>query len=392
MKWFWVLVAILSLVRTVYGFVGTKGIRFTLNGTPWYCSGTNAYYAGLKYIMSDSDVDVMMKLHAQRGVNVMRVFAHSNFDSVPDAMMPSFGQYNEESIRRLDLAVATAGKYEIRLILVFSNYWEFTGGVQEWVDKGLGSGKSLNLFYTDSTLKGYFKDWMQHIITRRNTVSGIKYTEDPTIMAWELMNEPRSSGKNTRIICDWVWEMARFIKSLDANHLVCTGEEGFLHDPNAKEPNAWIDNGYEGVDYWCNIQSPDIDFATLHAYPDQWGMKPPDGYTWLADNFFKRRAQLAHSLGKPIILEEYGQAKNFFGDRDTLLDWIHRQANDNQFGCTLVWAVTTRGSDGTVYGKDDQGYVFLYGDDGSVALKIQIVQMKINMINDTINALKEQQG
>jgi mannan endo-1,4-beta-mannosidase len=278
---------------------------------------------------------------------------------------------------------------------VFSNYWEFTGGVQDWVDRGLGSGKSLNLFYTDSTLKGHFKAWMKHIITRRNTVSGVLYAEDPTIMAWELMNEPRLEKQSPpgTVICDWVWEMAEFIKSLDKNHLVCTGDEGFLNDPDAQEPNSWIDNGYEGVDYWCNIQSPDVDFATIHAYPDQWGMKPPDGYTWLADNFFKRRAQLAHSLGKPIILEEYGQAKNFYGDRDTLLGWIHKQANDNQFGCTLVWAVTTRGSDGTVFGKDDQGYVFLYGEDGTIAWRIQVVQMKINMINDTINAMKrEQQG
>jgi hypothetical protein len=38
------------------GFVKTSGTRFTLNGKPYYCVGTNAFYAGLKWIMSDSEV------------------------------------------------------------------------------------------------------------------------------------------------------------------------------------------------------------------------------------------------------------------------------------------------------------------------------------------------
>jgi len=49
-----------------------------------------------------------------------------------------------------------------------------------------------------------------------------------------------------------------------------------------------------------------VQFATLHAYPDSWGMSPNGGYNWLGDNYFKDRANVAASIGKPIILEEYG--------------------------------------------------------------------------------------
>lgn len=44
------------------GFVKASGTQFVLDGKPYWCAGTNAYYAGLKWIMSDGEVAVMMKV------------------------------------------------------------------------------------------------------------------------------------------------------------------------------------------------------------------------------------------------------------------------------------------------------------------------------------------
>ena len=33
--------------------------------------------------------------------------------------------------------------------------------------------------------------FLQTVLTRRNTITGIEYRNDPTIFAWELINEPR---------------------------------------------------------------------------------------------------------------------------------------------------------------------------------------------------------
>ena len=38
-----------------------------------------------------------------------------------------------------------------------------------------------------------------------------------------------------------------------------SGEEGFRTDGNLEEPYAWLNNGFMGVDFTCNIGSPDID-------------------------------------------------------------------------------------------------------------------------------------
>jgi endo-1,4-beta-mannosidase len=33
--------------------------------------------------------------------------------------------------------------------------------------------------------------WAQTLLTRKNHLTGVEYRDDPTILAWELMNEPR---------------------------------------------------------------------------------------------------------------------------------------------------------------------------------------------------------
>lgn len=59
-----------------------------------------------------------------------------------------------------------------------------------------------------------------------NTVTGVAYRDDPTIFAWELINEPRvSSDGSGDTLQAWIEEMSAGIKAVDPHHMVTTGVE-----------------------------------------------------------------------------------------------------------------------------------------------------------------------
>jgi endo-1,4-beta-mannosidase len=149
--------------------------------------------------------------------------------------------------------------------------------------------------------------------------------------------------------------------------------------------HSWLNNGYEGVDFVCNLEY--ADFATIHSYPDAWGMTANGGYKWLGENYFKDRMEVAHSMNKPIILEEYGMQSDYLPTRDILFGYIHDQVNALGYACTLVWAVSHEPSSTYQYGyygyNDGQGYVFGYtGADTDGVKSIQQQNKYISELSD----------
>lgn len=67
----------------------------------------------------------------------------------------------------------------------------------------------------------------------------------------------------------WIEEMAAYVKSIDENHMLEVGLEGFYGEstPERKKFNLVYDMG---TDFISNNLVKGIDFATLHVYPDEW--------------------------------------------------------------------------------------------------------------------------
>jgi len=66
----------------------------------------------------------------------------------------------------------------------------------EGVDQYVGwAGLSDHVsFFTDPKVMQLYKNNVQVLTSRVNTINGCKYSEDPTIFAWDLINEPRCNS------------------------------------------------------------------------------------------------------------------------------------------------------------------------------------------------------
>ena len=102
--------------------------------------------------------------------------------------------YNEgdDGLKRLDYVLAKAAQEDVKILMVFTNNWHDFGGMDQYLN-WYGRTKHHE-FYTAPEVKQAFKNWMSHLITRKNTVNGRLYRDDPAIFGWELGNEPRCKG------------------------------------------------------------------------------------------------------------------------------------------------------------------------------------------------------
>ncbi|PWA86089.1 Glycoside hydrolase, catalytic domain-containing protein [Artemisia annua] len=143
---------------------------------------------------------------SSHGLSVARTWAFSDGGDTPLQYSP--GSYNEKMFKGLDFVVAEARRYKIKLILSLVNNYENLGGKEQYVNWARNQGQHLTSdddFFTNPVTKGFYKNHVKTVLNRYNTVNGVMYKNDPTIMAWELMNEPRcTSDTSGRTIQHWV--------------------------------------------------------------------------------------------------------------------------------------------------------------------------------------------
>lgn len=361
-------------------------------GAPFFFGGTNAYYAAINGLMTPQESEFMFSQQASKGVSVMRVFAFDFFNSF--GIWPSLGAAtpNQVALAQLDRVMAAAIRYKMKVILVFSNHESFLGGVEEWVAQKYGPPQvktpstryPRELFYTDAELRCQFRAYVKLLIQRTNTINGRLYRTDPTILSFELQNEPKTTDNFEKtiglrpgsIVCDWVNEQSSYLsRVLRVEQLISVGDEGYMHNPSYIGPYAYLNNGSKGSDFKCNLQQPCISMGTLHLYPGLWGMSAnpaaaSSSFTSLGE-FIKCRKKVANSLNKPLIIEEYGVQSSYTPNRDGIFSYINRQANSIGLSGTLVWAVSTcDGRPGQIcpqYGAGNEGgFVFAWPSQYSI--------------------------
>lgn len=280
-------------------FVQARGTDFVLGDSPFRFVGAN-----INPIHGETDrraVQALFEAMAKDGLQVARVWALG--EGMPDAgeweqkyVLFRLGpdRFIEDSFLQLDRILMEARRAGIRVILTLSNNWADYGGVPmylRWL--GLPSeGMGKESFYTDERAHALFRAHVGRLLSRTNTLTGVRYVDDPTIFAWELMNESTvetPAGRRGRLA--WVREMAGFVKTFDRHHMVAAGLWGY----------AMLS---ERADFAAVHRLPDVDYVDSHLY-----LQNSQGNVSLKrlHDFLDDRAQLArHVIGKPLVIGEFG--------------------------------------------------------------------------------------
>jgi mannan endo-1,4-beta-mannosidase len=298
-------------------FVRVSGHELTVDRQPFHFVGANlAIMHGPK---NRAAVETVLEGAAKDGVRVGRVWAFGEGD--PDApawLRDSFlfragpDGWVEAGPKQLDRVVAAAGRSGVRLVITLANNWSDYGGVPRYLKwagiktedpRGAVYGVE-DRFYSDAKMRGWYRSHLERLLKRRNAITGVPYRDDPTILAWELMNESTvatTAGAEARKA--WVTEMAALIHSLDAHHLVTPGVSVYRTESERRD---WL--------AVCRL--PGIDFCDAHFYPEDL-LKNRD--TALLEAALDDVVQLAnHVAEKPLVLGEFG----IHGDADG--NWDHQ--------------------------------------------------------------------
>jgi len=376
------LLLLIALTHTqTTGFIGRDGINFVLNGKPFRFAGTNNYYVTYKL---QNTTDDLLTTAATMGLKVVRVWAFLDIgnqdgsDSVDgkgkkdgiyfhywDGTKPTYND-GKDGLQKLDYVLAKANQLGLRLILTLTNYWKDFGGIPQYVKWRSMQDAEFNLtdentFYTDDTMKQWYKAYVNHIVNRVNFYTKVVYKDDPTIFSWELCNEPRCIGNECAtgmykqpiavILPPWIEEMSTYIKSLGVRQMVDAGDEGFFCFGHDKCP-TWSTtcDCYNGVDTLVFTNISTIDFMSLHLYPNQWGgMGETFGEEWIINH-----TNYAHSLGKPVVMAEYGLRGSKDQQAVAYKKWTDLVYSSGMNG-DMFWMLVAHDNDGHIV-PDYDGY------------------------------------
>lgn len=305
-------------------FVRQQSGRFLLNGKPYTFIGTNMWYGAI--LASEGQGGDRKRLCAELdtlaalGLTNLRILVGSDGErgvltKVEPTLQLAPGVYNDTILDGLDYLLAEMGKRDMKAVLYLNNSWEWSGGYGFYLEHA-GHGKAprpeeagytafmnhVAQFADSEKAQALFYEYVHFIVSRTNRYTHTAYADDPTIMAWQIGNEPRAFGEAQKEgFANWLSKTSTLIRSLDTHHLISIGSEGIW--------GCEMDSSL----YHRISADPNIDYLTVHIWPYNWGWAHPER---LMDDipatlvnteaYLKPHISIAQYLRKPIVIEEFG--------------------------------------------------------------------------------------
>jgi len=306
------------------GFVKVENGRLMRDGKPYCFVGTNMWYAAILGSEGQGgnrerlcqELDYLKKI----GIENLRILVGSDGEDgtaykAEPTLQKAPGVYNDTILAGLDYLMMELGKRDMMAVLYLNNSWEWSGGYGFYLEQA-GCGKSplpnvdgydayvdyVQQFATNEKAHKLFFDYVKFIVSRTNRYTGKRYSDDTSLMSWQIGNEPRAFSKALLLPFErWLSEASALIRSIDANHLISVGSEGAVGSSG----------DYASFERICRDKN--IDYCNIHIWPTNWGWARK---TALRADFEKscdstrvyidRHVEICKRINKPLVLEEFG--------------------------------------------------------------------------------------
>ena len=304
-------------------FVQTEKGDFILNDKAYTYIGTNYWYAAFVSMDQKGKERIVRELDflKEAGVLNLRLMASGEGPKtepfrITPTLQESVGDWNENVLTGLDFVLAEMGKRNMKGVLCLNNFFYWSGGMAQYVSWFTGEEipypeehswdaymRFSARFYTLPKATKLYYDLIEKLVSRKNTITNVLYVNDPTIMSWQLANEPREFGHDKKYF-KWVKKSSDLIRKLDKNHLICIGNEGIL-------------DNLVGSTYKKTAALKNINYLTVHLWPENWGWYAPKNPDESFETtrrksiaYLEKNAEVSRSVLKPIVLEEFGLARD----------------------------------------------------------------------------------
>lgn len=316
-------------------FVRVQGTQFQVGNENFRFVGANA--AIMHGPLAREGYEATLDAIASDGLRVVRIWAFGDAAAEAPAWQDSYAfrrgpdGYIETSFVHLDRVLAAARARDLKVIVVLGNRWGDYGGAREqlrWAGTSISDddpdGTTLSAYWSDERCRRAYLDHVARVVSRTNSVTGVPYSEDPTIFAWELINEASAAtSASVESLVAWMAAASAFVHARDSHHLVSAGVIGYrtLHERAV----------------WQRVQAlASIDFCDAHAYPET---DPRIRTPRALRDFVDDHVDIARLfLQKPIIWGEFGyRLDNRQQPADALNHAFLSRAFDAGSAGALVW-------------------------------------------------------
>ena len=349
-------------------FVTRRGAHLYVAGRPFRFAGANAEALGLRnygpilslgqkpgaerYTTRYEVDDILATLH-EMGATVVRAQTIGDTVGCTLCLEPSLGHLNPRAFRELDMVVAQARLYGIKLIGEFAGdandtqpWGTRSGGLTQGTDwycvwRHVSETDCPTATFEDPRILHDYERHMRAVLDHVNPYTHLAYKDDPTFLGWaDGNNLGLANPTPVARINQWLRAVSSDFKSIDRRQLfIDISESGGDYLPPSENDGLGPDLG--ATPSKATLAIPGIDIYGQEWYPKDFAALNPASPAASQLHIDARAIAAAHKAYATI---EFGWDRGNMSTRSVLRGFFRRLVADHNVSGELLWELVGHAS------------------------------------------------